>query len=199
VEAVSALGIPVSVDTYRAETARLALAAGAGMVNDISALRGDPAMADVVAESGCACVLMHMLGEPRTMQVAPRYDDLVNEICRFFEERMTFAVKHGIREDAVWLDPGFGFGKTPEHNLEILARFAEFKRFGRPVLAGTSNKSTIGTVLGGLPVEDRAEGTAATVAIAVYNGADCVRVHDVKGMARVAKMAAAIRIWKGKE
>jgi dihydropteroate synthase len=169
------------------------------MVNDISALRGDPAMADVVAESGCACVLMHMLGEPRTMQVAPRYDDVVTEICRFFEERMTFAVKHGIREDAVWLDPGFGFGKTPEHNLEILARLAEFRRFGRPVLAGTSNKSTIGTVLGGLPVEDRAEGTAATVAVAVYNGADCVRVHDVKGMARVAKMAAAIRIWKGKE
>lgn len=197
-EAVADLGAPVSVDTYHAETARRALAAGAWMINDITALRGDPAMAGVVAEGHCPCVLMHMLGEPRTMQVSPQYEDVVDDICAFFEERIAFAVKVGIREENIWLDPGFGFGKTPQHNLEMLARLAEFKRFGRPVLIGTSNKSTIGHVLGGLPVEERAEGTAATVAIAVYNGADCVRVHDVKGMARVARMAAATRAWKGR-
>lgn len=191
IEQLAAVGAPMSIDTYHAETARRALALGACMVNDITALRGDPAMAETVAEAGCACVLMHMLGAPQTMQQAPRYDDVVADICRFFEERIRFATKLGVREDAIWLDPGFGFGKTPAHNLELLRRLSEFGQFGRPILIGTSNKSTIGAVLDA-PVEDRMEGTAATVAIAIAHGASAVRVHDVRRMARVAQMADAV-------
>ncbi|NUM53951.1 MAG: dihydropteroate synthase [Candidatus Hydrogenedentes bacterium] len=191
IEQIAAERIPISIDTYHADTARRALSLGAGMVNDITALRGDPGMAEVVAEAACTCVLMHMLGTPRTMQRAPRYNDVVDDICRFFDERIRYATKTGIREEAIWLDPGFGFGKTPAHNLEILRRLSEFKKFGRPILIGTSNKSTIGEVLG-VAVDDRMEGTAATVAIAIAHGADAVRVHDVKRMARVAKMTDAI-------
>jgi len=190
-EALRPLGCPLSIDTYHAETARRALGLGIAMVNDITALRGDPDMAGVVADAGCDCVLMHMLGEPRTMQHAPHYDDVIDDLCAFFEERLAYATGQGISEEAVWLDPGFGFGKTPEHNLTILRRLAEFKRFRRPILVGTSNKSTIGAVLDA-PLDDRLEGTAATVAIAIANGADCIRVHDVKAMARVAKMTDAI-------
>ena len=191
IEAIRDLGAVISVDTYHAETARRALSAGAAMVNDITALRGDSEMAGVIAQAQCACVLMHMQGTPRTMQGDPHYDDVVADICRFFEERIATAVRAGISEEALWLDPGFGFGKTVAHNLDILRRLYEFTQFGLPVMIGTSNKSTIGTVLG-LPVTERTEGTAATVAIAIANGADCVRVHDVKAMARVAKMTDAI-------
>jgi len=191
IDRIVPLGIPISIDTYHASTARAALAHGAAMVNDISALRGDPAMAAVVAEAGCAVVLMHMSGTPRTMQDNPRYDDVVDAVCAFFEERMAFAVKQGIAEEAIWLDPGFGFGKTPAHNLSLLRRLGELKRFGRPILIGTSNKSMIGAVLN-VPVHERMEGTAATVAIGIANGADAVRVHDVKRMARVARMSDAI-------
>ena len=116
---------------------------------------------------------------------------MVDDLCAFFGERITFALKAGIREDQIWLDPGFGFGKTAEHNLELLRRLREFKRFGRPLLIGTSNKNTIGKVLG-VPVEERLEGTAATVAIGIANGADAIRVHDVKAMARVARITDAI-------
>ena len=191
VELLRPLGLPISVDTYHAETARRALAAGASIVNDITALRGDPDMAGVIAQAGCDCVLMHMLGTPRTMQKDPRYADVVDDVCAFFEERLHYAVSRGIAEESVWLDPGFGFGKTVEHNLTLLRRLREFKRFGRPVVIGTSNKSTIGTVLD-LPLHERTEGTEATVAVAIANGADCVRVHDVKTIARVAKMTDAI-------
>lgn len=191
-EGASGLGVPLSVDTYHAETARRALEAGAAMINDITALRGDPRMAEVVAEHRCAVVLMHMQGTPKTMQIAPRYNDVVDDICAFFEERMAFAMKCGIEEGALWLDPGFGFGKTLEHNLTLLKRLNAFKRFGRPLLVGTSNKGMIGKVLD-LPVDDRMEGTAATVAVAVWNGADAVRVHDVRAMARVVRMVNAIR------
>ncbi len=191
VERLSALDVPVSIDTCRAATAERALEAGAVMVNDISALGADPAMAAVIADAGCDCVLMHMQGTPKTMQKAPRYEDIVDDICAFFEERLKVAVDEGISEEAIWLDPGFGFGKTVEHNLEILRRLGDFKRLGRPVLVGTSNKSTIGAVLD-LPVDDRMEGTAATVAASVCFGADAVRVHDVKTMVRVAKMCDAI-------
>jgi len=166
------------------------------MVNDITALRGDPAMAEVVAESGCLCVLMHMQGTPETMQRAPVYEDVVDDVCAFFEERLGAATRAGIREEQLWLDPGFGFGKTVQHNLDIVRRLREFKRFGRPLLIGTSNKSTIGRVLG-VPLEERVEGTAATVAAAVLNGVDAVRVHDVRVMARVAAMSDAIaRGWE---
>lgn len=191
VEALASSGAAISVDTYHADTARRALQLGAMMINDISALRSDAAMAEVIAESRATCILMHMRGVPRTMQDAPFYDDVVSDICAFFEERLNLAVRAGIREDRIWLDPGFGFGKTVEHNLEILRRLAEFRRFGRPVLIGTSNKSTIGTVLG-LPVNERTEGTAATVAVSILNGADAIRVHDVKAMSRVARMTDAI-------
>lgn len=190
-EVVLGAGAPVSVDTYRAETARRALAAGARMINDITALRGDGAMAETLAGSDCLCLLMHMQGTPETMQRAPRYGNVVDDVCAFFEERIAFALRAGIAEARIWLDPGFGFGKAHAHNLELLRRLREFKQFGRPLLIGTSNKSTIGEVLG-VPVEERLEGTAATVAIGIAHGADAVRVHDVKAMARVARMADAI-------
>ncbi|MEX2015721.1 MAG: dihydropteroate synthase [Candidatus Hydrogenedentales bacterium] len=191
-EALDGVHAALSVDTYRAETARRACTLGATMINDITALRGDPAMAEVAAATGVGVVLMHMLGQPRTMQQNPQYDDVVDDLCVFFEERLAFATRAGIDEARLWIDPGFGFGKTPEHNLELLRRLGEFKRLGRPILVGTSNKSTIGKVLGDLPVDDRLEGTAATVAVAIVNGADAVRVHDVKAMARVARMTDAI-------
>lgn len=191
IEALAPLGTPISIDTYHAGTARKALAAGACIVNDISALRVDPELAGVVAEAGCPYVLMHMQGTPRTMQRDPRYDDVVDDIRAFFEERLAFAVQCGIAEEAIWLDPGFGFGKTVTHNLTLLRRLGEFKALGRPLLVGTSNKSTIGAVLDA-PVDDRLEGTAATVALAIWQGAACVRVHNVKAMARVARMTDAV-------
>ncbi|HOH51502.1 MAG TPA: dihydropteroate synthase [Candidatus Hydrogenedentes bacterium] len=191
VEGLAGGGTPLSVDTCRAETARRCLAAGAWMVNDITALRGDPAMAGTVAAAGCPVVLMHMQGTPKTMQAAPRYTDVVDDLCAFFEERLAFAAAAGVREENVWLDPGFGFGKTVNQNLEILRRLDAFHRFGRPLLVGTSNKSTVGAVLG-LPPDQRTEGTAATVAFAVARGVHCVRVHDVRTMARVARMCDAI-------
>lgn len=196
-EALSDCGVPRSVDTYRAVTARRALALGASMINDITACQADPEMAEVVAESGCLCVLMHMRGQPEHMQDAPRYNDVVDDIRAFFDERIAAVTRAGVRESQLWLDPGFGFGKTVEHNLEILRRLDAFQCFGLPVLLGTSNKSAIGAVLGGLPPEQRSEGTAATVALAIGKGVDCVRVHDVKGMARVARMAdAVVRGWQ---
>jgi dihydropteroate synthase len=190
-EALIPISCPISIDTYRAETARRALRLGAKMVNDITALRGDPAMASVVAEAGAECVLMHMQGLPKTMQIAPHYSDVVDDICAFFEERLRYATLEGVAEELIWLDPGFGFGKTVEHNLTMLRRLREFTRFGRPVLVGTSNKSTIGAELH-TTVDERTEGTAATIALAIHNGAAGVRVHDVKTMARVARMCDAV-------
>jgi len=191
-EALSACPVPISVDTYHAATARAALARGATMINDISALRHDPAMAEVIAESGCPCVLMHMQGTPRNMQQNPRYGNVVEEICDFFEERLAAAAAAGIAREQIWLDPGFGFGKTVAHNLTMLKELAAFRRFGLPVLIGTSNKSTIGAVLGA-EVHDRSEGTAATVAVSIVAGAHCVRVHDVRAMGRVVRMTEAIQ------
>ena len=192
IDTLRGLGAIVSVDTWRADTARGAVSRGAVMINDITALRGDPEMARVAAESGALCVLMHMRGLlPRTMQDAPVYDDVVDDLRLFFDERIEYAVRAGISEDRLWIDPGFGFGKTAAHNIELLRRLGEFRSFGLPILVGTSNKSMIGAVLG-LGVEDRLEGTAATVALAIAHGADAVRVHDVKAMARVARMCDAI-------
>ena len=191
IEALRETGIPLSVDTYRAETARWALEAGTCMINDITALRGDPAMAEVLASAGCECVLMHMQGAPKTMQNAPRYDDVIDDIRAFFEERLDHAVSQGVAEERIWLDPGFGFGKTVQHNLHLLRRLGEFRELGRPLLVGTSNKSTIGKVLDA-PADQRTEGTAATVAIAIAHGASAVRVHDVETMGRVARMSDAV-------
>ncbi|HEY3417789.1 MAG TPA: dihydropteroate synthase, partial [Armatimonadota bacterium] len=184
--------LPVSVDTYKSTVAREALAAGATIINDISGLRFDPEMANIVSAARAALVIMHMKGTPRTMQQQPRYHDLMTEICAYLQESTSAATQAGIPGSQVILDPGFGFGKTLEHNLELLRRLRELTSYGQPVLIGTSRKATIGRVLGDFPPEERLEGTAATVAIAIANGADIVRVHDVKAMARVAKMTDAI-------
>ncbi len=191
VRAAASLQTPVSIDTYHASTAEACVAAGAAMVNDITALRGDPEMAGLVASSGVDCVLMHMQGDPKTMQSNPSYTDVVDDILAFFDERMAYAVAQGISERRIWLDPGFGFGKTVAHNLELLRRLGELAALGRPILAGTSNKSMIGAVLNA-PVDDRDAGTAATVAVAIANGARAIRVHNVRMMARVARMTDAI-------
>jgi dihydropteroate synthase len=185
------IDVPISVDTYKAEVAREAVGAGAAVINDISALRFDESMAGVAAAAGVPVVVMHMQGTPRDMQKNPSYNDAVKEIAGFLRERVEYAASEGVGRDSVIVDPGIGFGKTTEHNLEILSGIASFRGIGCPVLVGPSRKSFIGNVLN-LPVEERLEGTAAAVAVAVMNGADIVRVHDVKEMVRVVKLAGAI-------
>jgi dihydropteroate synthase len=184
--------VPISIDTTKSRVAERALQAGACMVNDISGLGFDPRMAEVVARHGALCCVMHILGTPQTMQLNPQYEDVVRDISRYFEERLALAERAGIPRENIWLDPGIGFGKTVEHNLEILRRLREFTAFGLPILIGTSRKSFIGKILGDLPPEERLEGTAATVAIAIMNGANAVRVHDVREMVRVARMTDAV-------
>lgn len=183
--------LPISIDTSKASVAAAALEAGAQVVNDVTALRGDPDMARVVAESGAPVVLMHMLGRPKDMQVKPYYRDVITEIYDFLAERIEAAVSAGIQWDRIIVDPGIGFGKRLEDNLEILRRLREFLSLGRPLLIGTSRKSVIAGVLN-LPPDQRVEGTAATVACAILNGASIVRVHDVEPMVRVARMTDAI-------
>jgi dihydropteroate synthase len=185
------LRVPISIDTCKAEIARRALEAGAQLVNDISALCFDEEMIKVVRDSGCPLILMHMLGTPKVMQQDPHYDALMPEIIHFLQERIDFALQAGVRLEQIIVDPGIGFGKTVEHNLAILRWLAQLRALGRPILIGTSRKASIGKVLDS-EVWDRMEGTAATVAIAIANGAHIVRVHDVKQMARIAKMADAI-------
>ena len=181
----------LSVDTYKAEVARRALEAGAHLVNDITALRGDAVMAAVVAEMEAGLILMHIKGTPRTMQQAPQYEDVVREVCASLQESIQIAEAQGVAADQIIIDPGIGFGKTTEHNLEILKRLREFQRLGKPLLIGTSRKSFIGNILG-LPVTERVEGTAATVCWAIAHGADIVRVHDVKANVRAAQMTDAL-------
>ena len=186
-----AVDVPLSVDTSKACVARHALEAGAHLVNDITALHGDPEMAAVVAEIGAGVILMHIRGTPRTMQLAPRYDDVVGEIRQWLHERVQFAEASGIAPERIIVDVGIGFGKTTAHNLEILKRFDDFRELGKPMLIGTSRKSFIGNVLD-LPVEERVEGTVATVCWAIAHGADIVRVHDVKATVRAARMTDAL-------
>jgi dihydropteroate synthase len=172
--------VPLSIDTSKAEVARRALALGAELVNDVTALRGDPELADVVAESGAYLCLMHMLGEPRTMQDDPRYDDVVADVQAFLEERLSFAVAWGIREERICLDPGIGFGKSTEHNVELLSRLDEFAAIGRPVVVGVSRKRFLGRLAG--DPEATVGSVSASVAAAVdavASGATIVRVHDV--------------------
>jgi dihydropteroate synthase len=185
------LSVPISIDTQKAEVARQALKAGAHMVNDISALRSDPGMARLAAKQGAALVLMHMKGTPRNMQRHPHYDDVVGEIFEFLSRRAERAIDAGVAQDRLVVDPGIGFGKRVEDNLIILNRLEEFRSLGFPLLLGVSRKSFIGQILD-LPVDDRLEGTAAAVALAVARGADILRVHDVREMTRVARMAAVI-------
>jgi len=188
---------PISVDTTSATVARRALDAGAQIVNDVSALRADPQMGPTIAEADAPVVLMHMLGRPKTMQANPEYGDVVGEVRAFLRERIAAAEACGIRREQIMIDPGFGFGKTLEHNLELLRRLSEFSELNAPVLVGTSRKSMIGTILEVKP-QERTFGTAATLAVAIERGAAMVRVHDVAAAAHVAKMMAAVhgRSWK---
>lgn len=186
----------LSVDTSNADVAERAFDAGADILNDVTALRGDPRMASLAARWGVPVVLMHMQGEPRTMQNNPRYNDVVNDIKAFLRDRIAAALDSGITEDRLMVDPGFGFGKTAAHNLEILRRLAEFHALGRPIVIGTSRKSTIGKITN-RPVETRKYGTAATVALSVARRAQIVRVHDVAQMLDVARMAEAVERGAG--
>jgi dihydropteroate synthase len=187
------IDIPISVDTRKARVAEKALLAGAEMINDTSALRFDERMAGVVREGGVPVVLMHMLGEPETMQAEPRYHDLLGEIIDFFRERMAWAESQGILPDGIILDPGIGFGKSlaEQHNLILLKHLHRFKILGKPLMIGTSRKAFIGRILG-LPPQEREEGTMATVAVAILNGANIVRVHEVDRMRRVVQMVDAV-------
>jgi dihydropteroate synthase len=180
----------VSIDTRKAHVAERALQAGARIVNDISALRHAPEIAGMVASAGASCCLMHMLGEPRTMQQDPRYDDVVSDVKAFLEERLAFAVGEGVPEDRVWLDPGIGFGKTIDHNLELLRRLDEIVAIGRPVVVGTSRKSFLGKITG-RDETHRLPGTIATNVIAWERGARVFRVHDVAPVADALRVAAA--------
>ena len=184
--------VPISIDTTRAEVAERALDAGAQILNDISALRDDPGMAQLAAARGAPVVLMHMLGRPRTMQEHPEYADVVQDVCRFLAERVEWAVAAGIAREQVLVDPGFGFGKKLEHNLALLRGLSALHALGRPIMVGTSRKAMFAQILGARPGE-RLMGTAATVAWAAAQGASIVRVHDVKGCVDVVKVIAAIQ------
>jgi len=183
-------GVRVSIDTTKADVARRALAAGATIVNDISALRFDPELAGVAADAGAICVLMHMRGEPRTMQEDPRYDDVVSDVKAFLEERLEFATSQGIAEERIWVDPGIGFGKTLEHNLALVDRLDEIAAIGRPVVFGASRKSFLGK-LTGRQVDERLAGTIAVNIIAYERGARVFRVHDVAATVDALKVATA--------
>jgi dihydropteroate synthase len=187
----AATGVPVSVDTRKAAVARAALAAGATIVNDVSAGRDDPDLLGVAAEAGAAMVLMHMQGTPATMQDDPRYHDVLAEVEAFLQERCTAAEAAGVARDALVVDPGIGFGKRDEHNYALLGGLARLTRLGHPVLVGTSRKGFIGRALD-LPVEERLEGTAAAVVWAVERGARIVRVHDVAPMVRTVRMTEVL-------
>jgi dihydropteroate synthase len=187
------VGLPVSIDTSKAEVARRALAAGAVMVNDVTALRGDPELGGVVAESGAYLCLMHMLGEPRTMQDEPRYEDVVSEVAAFLEERLAFAVSAGIAEERVCLDPGIGFGKTVEHNLELLGRLDEIVAIGCPVLVGASRKRFLGRILGDPEAITGPLAAGVAVAVLAYErGASIFRVHDVREHVEALTAAKAV-------
>jgi dihydropteroate synthase len=184
------IGASISVDTSKARVAERALESGASLINDVTALRGDAEMASVIAERGADCCLMHMLGEPRTMQQDPRYEDVVSEVKAFLDERLHFATREGIPEGRIALDPGIGFGKTVAHNLELLRRLDELVALGRPVVVGTSRKSFIGRITG-KAVGDRIGGTVATNVLAFLRGARIFRVHDVAPVRDALTMAAA--------
>jgi dihydropteroate synthase len=183
-------GAAVSIDTSKAAVAQRALALGAELVNDVTALRGDPELAGVVADAGCYLCLMHMQGEPRTMQVAPAYDDVVSDVKRFLEERLAFAVASGVREELICLDPGIGFGKTVAHNFELIRRLSELAELGRPILVGVSRKSSLGT-LTGTPTGTVAASVGAAVA-AYDRGASIIRAHDVRDHVQALAAARAV-------
>jgi dihydropteroate synthase len=192
IEGIRHLGLPVqiSIDTMKLAVAEAALDAGASYINDVTAFRHDPDLAGLVADRGVDCCLMHMLGEPRTMQQDPRYDDVVSDVKAFLEERLAAAVAAGVPEERVQLDPGIGFGKTLEHNLELLRRLGEIAAIGRPVVLGTSRKSFIGRITG-RDVAGRVHGTVATCVLGYERGARVFRVHDVAAVHDGLAVAAA--------
>jgi dihydropteroate synthase len=188
----------ISIDTSKAPVAEAALAAGASLVNDVTAFRADPRMAALVAHSGAECCLMHMLGEPRTMQLDPRYEDVVDDVKAFLEERLRFAVSEGVAEERVLLDPGIGFGKTEEHNLELLRRLGELCELGRPIVIGTSRKQFLGRIQARAAgasepagMAERLAGTLASNVLAFERGASVFRVHDVAPVRDALAVAAA--------
>jgi dihydropteroate synthase len=181
----------ISIDTSKAAVAAAAIDAGATLVNDVTALRGDAQMVELVASKRVDCCLMHMLGEPRTMQVDPHYDDVVNDVKAFLAERMEFAVAHGVARERILLDPGIGFGKTLEHNVELLRRLDEIVALGAPVVLGTSRKSFLGKLTGREDPRERLPGTIATNVLAYERGARVFRVHDVRPVVDALNVAAA--------
>jgi dihydropteroate synthase len=186
-------GAPVSVDTSKAAVARRALELGVEFVNDVTALRGDPELAGVVADAGCYLCLMHMQGEPRTMQANPTYDDVVSDVKRFLEQRLAFAVAEGVREELICLDPGIGFGKTVAHNLELLRRLDELAVLGRPLLVGVSRKSTLGKLTGDLDAKTGSAAASVGGAVAAFDrGAAILRVHDVREHVQALTVAKAV-------
>jgi dihydropteroate synthase len=189
---------PVSIDTSKTPVAVAALDAGAEIVNDVTAFRGDPELAGLCADRGCGVILMHMLGSPRTMQDNPTYDDVVDDVKAFLAERVEAAVAAGVDEERIWVDPGIGFGKTLEHNLELLRRLDELHELGRPIVVGTSRKSFIGK-LTGREVDDRLGGTIASNVLAIIGGADVVRGHDALELRQAIDVAEVIvgrREWR---
>jgi dihydropteroate synthase len=185
--------VPVSIDTSKAEVARRALALGAELVNDVTALRGDPNTAAVVAESGAYVCLMHMQGAPRTMQSSPTYDDVVSDVAAFLEERLRYAVDAGIAEERVLVDPGIGFGKTMEQNFELVRRLPELVALGRPVVVGFSRKSSLGRVLGDPAAKTGPLAASVAAAVTAYErGATVLRVHDVREHVEALTVAAAV-------
>ena len=198
--AMAGVDAQVSIDTSKASVARAAIAAGADIVNDVSALRADPAMVELIADSGAECCLMHMLGQPRTMQRpdGPQYRDVVDEVKAFLEERLNFAVGRGVREERIMLDPGIGFGKTVAHNLTLLERLGELTSLGRPLVVGTSRKSFLGRIVADAAGESepravarRLPGTIATNVLALERGASVFRVHDVAPVRDALAVTAA--------
>ena len=191
-------GATVSIDSSKATVAEAALNAGAAIVNDVTALRADPELAGLCAARDCGLILMHMLGTPRTMQDDPRYADVVDDVRAFLAERIEAAVAAGVDERRIWIDPGIGFGKTVEHNLELLRRLGELRELGRPIVVGTSRKRFLGT-LTGREVDDRIGGTIASSVLALRAGADVLRVHDVAEAREARDVAEAIlgrRDWR---
>ncbi len=190
-EKLGDLARPISIDTSKVAVAQAALGAGASIVNDVTALRAEPDLAAVCAERRCGVVLMHMRGTPRTMQENPTYEDVVDEVRSFLAERIAFATAEGIAEERIWVDPGIGFGKTVDHNLELLRRLGELRGLGRPIVVGTSRKSFIGK-LTGREVAERLGGTVASTVLAARAGAEVLRVHDVAEVREAIVVAEAI-------
>jgi dihydropteroate synthase len=193
-----ASGVPISIDTSKVPVAEAALDMGAEIINDVTALRSEPELAALCGERGCGLVLMHMQGTPRTMQKSPSYDDVVDDVKAFLAERIEFATGEGVAEERIWVDPGIGFGKTVEHNLELLRRLGELGALGRPIAIGTSRKSFLGKITG-REVDERLGGTIASNVLALLGGAEVFRVHEVAELRQALDVAEAIlghRAWE---